>query len=292
MCGFCIESIQLKMLDCEKQGKRIPEIGEPSLVGAYLQEANDLLAGMDKVRNASRRKKVVPLHLIPSEVLVCRAIDILLGEGFNSPLYQKLLRSRSFQQAVADACSPEKYAALDALPPDFRITNLSCFYQPEFFFYPAASESLKKFKTFGIVRHECLELLRAYVRGRLREEWSMNQTTFTAGFRAVYASLALLGRFRSSKRLLWTIAEETPESPDLESYSLWLQHRAILQLHKHEGFAKIISRMAHLRSSLFWYLDLKIGLSTDQKEALRLQVMNLPGGDSVDNDFSIRTWLD
>jgi hypothetical protein len=50
--------------------------------------------------------------------------------------------------------------------------------------------------------------------------------------------------------------------------------------------------MTHLRSSLFWYLDLKVGLTMMQKEELRQQVMNLPGGDRVDNDFSLRSWLD
>lgn len=119
----------------------------------------------------------------------------------------------------------------------------------------------------------------------------MKGATFASGFRELYVSLALLGRFRSSKRLLWSIAEETPESPDLQGYSLWLQRRAVLLLYKHEGFEKIVARTKHLRASLFWYLDLKIGLTLAQKEILRTQVKSCPGGDMVDNDFSLLKWL-
>lgn len=113
----------------------------------------------------------------------------------------------------------------------------------------------------------------------------MNYATFATAFRSLYASLAILGRFRSSKRLLWNIAEETPASP--EGYTLWLQHLAILQLFRHEGFDKIVARTKHLRASLFWYLDLKVGLTLAQKKILRMQLKGCPGGDMIDNDFSL-----
>jgi hypothetical protein len=246
---------------------------------------------MNKIKAAAYRRKVVPLQTVTSEVLICRALDILLGEGCDSPLYQKLLCSKMFQRAVDDACSDEKLAALDALPPEFQLKHLSCLYQREFFLDPSYSRSLTTFKTFGEVRHECLDLLRTYIRGWVREEGTMNHANFATVFLALYASLALLGRFRSSKRLLWNIAGETPESPDLQGYSLWLQRRAVLLLNKHEGFEKIVARMQHLRASLFWYLDLKIGLTSEQKKILRSKVKDCPGRDSVDNDFSMLEWL-
>ncbi len=292
MCGYCTETIQLINLEREKKGKPVRELWEALIAGPYLQEAEDLLSALDKIRVAAYRKKVAPMQAMPSEALICRALDVLLTEGFDSPVYQKLLRSRIFQRAVDEACSSEKMTSLDLLPPEFRLKHLSCLYQLDFYLDPALSRDLTTFKTFGVIRHECLELLRAYIRGWVRKGVEMNHAAFTTAFRAIYASLALLGRFRSSKRLLWNIAEESPWSPDLEGYSLWLQHQAILQLHRREGFENIISRTAHLRASLFWYLDLKTGLTISQKELLKQHLLTLPRGDRVDNDFSLRKWLD
>lgn len=137
MCGYCTESALLTILQLEKHGKPVRELEESLVAGPYLQEADDLLTAMNKIKAAAYRKKVVPLQMIPSEVLICRSLDILLGEGFDSPLYQKLLRSRIFKRAVDHACSDGKLAALDALPPEFRLKNLSCLYQRAFYLDPA-----------------------------------------------------------------------------------------------------------------------------------------------------------
>lgn len=278
MCGLCLEQGILKML-CTKSASVAGSFIDAGAAGLYLQEAQNLEEALLLIKRKSRGRSVVTLHAAPEEEIVCRMLAVLMEQGFDAPLYQRLLADRWIRNNLVKSCSLMHGQTLDDARQPFAFL-----YDPDTFLQREKALSLRQPAHY---KAQCQQLVGSYLKGlthgveqpdKLERPW----------FRTLFFSLLLLGRYRASRKMLEHLVT-TPYNytPGLEGYDLWLQRQASARLLDMFGIQPFIDNISKIRPSLIRYLDLSKGLREGEVRQLRVAMAALPGGDVTDDFCSL-----
>lgn len=313
MCGWCFESFVKEVLEKERSNRILPEdCDEDWTAWFYLREANDFPLALERITQSMKRKKVVPLEYLSAETVLLRMLEILLQHGFSSPIYQRLIRRRLIRNLIVKACNMGlPSASVNALK-DNDCEPLAILYESDTYFSKNKASLLTRLAVFV---PPCRSLLNYYRKwwlhgeGLIRNDLSkrMEETgildpiedvaeaeheKFEFLLRALYFSILTIGQFAAGKNMLRVLAKEDPIGVPLFTGSdLWLQRTAALKLYDLIGFEAFCDYFEEFRDTLFYYIDLKRGLSDEQKSRLLELALQKPAGKQNDEFFCIEEWL-
>ena len=204
---------------------------------------------------------------------LCRGLELLFRRGFDSPSYQKLLENHLFHVALKEVCTPKSRKKFGSLSSEKGFSPLSLLYEQATY---ADSAMAKQLQLSADRKAEAGSLLQHYTRWWLlgqglkkdkqHEPTISSHRAFYSLFLAVWYSVVLLGAEPEGKQFLCQIVATNPGNPDFIAYDLWLQRKAMLSLFDREGLSGLGKEFWPARTSLFYYLDLKRGLTSKQKK--------------------------
>jgi len=309
MCGFCTERTVFDLL--EEEIKNSPGPSDDGLKAEfYLQEAEDPAKALTHIAQDIAPNKNVPLQLVDSETLLCKALELLICGSFESPKYQSLLSLNRYRHALGDASSAERRRNFENFAKELGVSRLGLLYKQETF---TTSEGAKRLQVIAPLKEDTLELLRFYIRWWLKGEGlekndlsqkleekgildpiedvkSEEKSDFQTIFRALWFSMNFLGQFPASRKIFKEIVTNNPAGiPFFDAHDLWLQRRAALLLYDNAGLAPFLEKGC--RSSLLYYLDLKRGFSTKELQEIKNASVRLSGTPFHDDYFDLQGWL-
>lgn len=314
MCGWCFESFVKEVLEKERSNRILLEdCDEDWTAWFYLREANDFPLALERISQSMKRKKVVPLEYLSAEVVLLRMLEILLQHGFSSPIYQRLIHRRLIRSLIVKACDMMRLhsASVNTLK-DNDCEPLAILYESDTYFSKNKARLLTQ---PAVLIPPCCSLLNYYRiwwlhgEGLMRNDLSrrMEETgildpledvadaeheKFEFLLRALYFSILMVGQFAAGKKMLSVLAKEDPVGvPIFTGNDLWLQRIAALKLYDLIGFEAFCEYFEEFRDTLFYYIDLKRGLSDEQKSRLLDLARQKPAGKQKDEFFSIEEYL-
>lgn len=295
MCGYCTEVIAFDIAAAEKRGGLLP-IDFFAGATQYLQSTNDLHATLERIKAVARSKNVAAVTLVDDEAIICRAIAILLVEGFASVQYRQLLKKPLFRKALFRCCSPKRRQQAERLASAGAFGALiDLLYRTETFTTSSGAQRLRQERLV----EECTKAVEWYIAWWLEDGTERNvkidpedYRAFRCVFRALFFSVTLLGRRNEAKLLLLRLVTTIPaRCPNFDALDLWLQRQAALGLFDMCGIGPFLEQLHRIRASLIYHLDLKRGLMAAQKAALLDVVRSRPEAAATDDYFSLSEWL-
>lgn len=272
MCGYCTEQIVFRTLEMEAGEDEAPI----DMFGGwthYLQATSDVSGALNRIVSAAQEENVSVEEVIDREALFCRAIELIVTEGFDGPSYQQLLGHEIFKAVLAGVgLSVGAIAVFDKFTIPFNA--LSLLYDSKTFL---DAENAGKLRDSCLWEADCLKVLNWYL-GWWLEEGEQQECkaddsdpshreyeSLGAIFRCLFFSLLFLGSKAVYQPILWKLVCTDPRGIPFDGLDLWLQRQAAVSLYDQEGIEPFLTRMHEIRGSLIYYLDLKRQLSAPQK---------------------------
>lgn len=295
MCGYCTEVIAYNVAAAEKRGA-LPPIDLFAGATQHLQSTNDLYVTLQRLKAVARSKNVAAVSLVDDEVIICRAIEILLDKGFDSAEYRQLLKNALFRKAIFRSCSLKRRQQAERLAAAGAFGALiDLLYRTETFTTSSGAQRLRQ----GPLLQHCTKAIEWYVAWWLDDGTERDteidpeeNSAFRSAFRALFYSVTFLGRHEEAKLLLLKIFTTIPaRCPNFDALDLWLQRQAAVGLFDMCGIDPFLEQLHRIRASLIYHLDLKRGLTAAQKAALLDVVRTRPEAAATDDYFSLSEWL-
>ena len=302
MCGYCIEGTALRILSSEMQGfLRVKPTWDAWECYFYLREAPDFPRALDRLRRSLARRREPFYSIVSHSVVLFRGLEILREDGFASPRYQQLLKKHLYREAVLAECAEEARASFEADTEGLAVNGLSILYESDAYLTGKHSEALKD----GLLTC-CGNLLEHYYSWWL--VWDDQTASDTVGYgvkrtlaedrrcsllsRAVYFSLLQAPGIPGGKDLLSRIAHQCPAGgPGMSDETLWLQRVAALKFYDLEAPEMFYQHLTSFRASIFEYIDIARGFTTDQKIQLLDEARLYPAEWTTDSLLNITEWL-
>jgi hypothetical protein len=279
MCGYCTELIAILALQPDHQDS--PSDSSPSMGDVYLQEVRDLPEAFRRLGANNTSKPYIAL------VIMCRAIDMLVREGFHSTTYQEMLRLPQFVSAISVACEECAKAALDDTDSRLNSHEFAWLADRNTYLTPGCFEQHCDLT----VQRSCIALLSEYVEWWLAggsvdrqyfdparidmgkesadKLYAIDYDLFDRRFPALWFSLNLVARQSPAESVMWDIAEKCPAGITLFSgLDLWLQRRAVLACYDQQGISYLLESVPKLRSELFQFLAAARAIKSEDKASL------------------------
>ena len=300
MCGWCFEGMALDILEKEIRGifpsKDIREgCGfEPDF---YLREASDFPTAFENLKRSMVRRRIVPLENLSSEIILFKAIEILVREGFQSAGYQRLMKQDLFRRIIIKGCGKELREKFIVEANEFDAEPFSILYDADTFLKEDCSRALGK---IAAMLPPCNRLLGHYYSwwlkgnglrkndlGQLMEETGIldplddvtadQHERFGILLRSIYFSILVAGKYMASKKVMLKLAKTYPAGvPLFEGYDLWLQRVAALNLYDLIGFENFLKLLPELRATHFYYINLMRGFTAAEKGQIRDEHQKYP----------------
>jgi hypothetical protein len=220
-----------------------------------------------------------------------RGTELLLTAEYGSPQYQRLLGDALFGQLLNGNCPPAD-SWLGSLPGWNRLNLLydSVTYTDQ--------EAASKLNDGGEFLLECEWILKWYSEwwldgeiGRREEMPSEEEVNMLrAVFRALFFSVARLSGHPPAKPILLDLVKKMPKGT-FDGLDLFLQRQGALALYKLSGLTPFLSNLDRVRASLLYHIDLKTGLTQQQKKRILQVVCERPEADQTDDFLTFTDWL-
>lgn len=299
MCGYCTESNALWDLENNASALDLTHLLSSVM---YLQEIDCLNELLERFNQEDLTKRAV------TRPVVCRAIEVLIVQGFESAAYQALVQQPQFQLAIAAAC--EKVAADQAVSdmnPHFQTEKLAWLLEKDTYFVPGCfarhHAETARHMGHGILRSyadwwlEGGSVLKENFDQTMKEEVPGPRQVITWAergllenrFPAIWYSLHCLSQSEEDKNLLWRIIQ-TPlsDTPYFDAFDLWLERRAALAYFDWYGIDPFLDAWPTVRTRLIQYLAAK---RVFKKEDRNRVIAKLTGHDDfIDEDFPPSDW--
>ncbi|QKE41988.1 MAG: hypothetical protein HO274_12275 [Ferrovum myxofaciens] len=279
MCGYCIEAFALDVLQVDVEDK------EPAqhlhAIRMRLQEEKDLPKGL----------RYIPESLLTDIgmglTVICRAIEILIKEGFASAQYQALLVDPAFKVLITTACNFSQSRILTPEQDIAPMQKLRWLYDSNIYFIVGGFAECDHVAN----RQACTEILELYKSDVLGPENQLHQnpeiiennTNFPMGrrhdenpnqqinlsgsdFALVWYSFLHATRHGYCPSLSWYIVTHEPKVAQLPfAFELWLQRRASSIHYDQYGITPFVQSCLSVREGVFKFLALdKIRNKSDQ----------------------------
>ena len=275
----------------------------------YLRETPDFISALDRLRRAQIQEFSVE---VPPIVILFRGLEVLLTKGFNSPEYQQLLKRPLYRNAIAASCSAEKRKEFESATEGLKVDHLGLLYDAETYFWAKRSRVLL---TITDLLPSCRNILKHFISWWLNDqELQVNdflamrektapmeplnevpdgeQSRFDLLSRALYFSILTVGGSAADKKTLLPVAQRSIAGVHcFNGVDLWLQRVAALKLYELEGFESLSKKVATLRSTYYYYIDLIRGFSLEQKQLLLDEVRRHPDANTTDYNICMSKWL-
>lgn len=274
MCGYCTEKILFSILERQRASciGRLDSVFECEY---FLQEEENFHVAVNAIAAEIGLPKISPNPGSSALTFLCRGLELLLRQGFDSPSYQKLLGNHHFRLALKEVCTSKSRKKFDGLSSEKGFSSLILLYEQATYTDGAMA---KRLQVSVDRKAEAKALLQHYIRwwllGHGLQKDKQHESTisifshraFYSLFLAVWYSVVLLGPEPEGKPFLCQIAATNPSNADFIAYDLWLQRKAMLLLFDREWLSGLGKGFWPGRASLLYYLDLKRGLTSKQKK--------------------------
>lgn len=292
MCGYCVEYSVLTLL---MEGVKRPTSNYPDDYFAWFQ-GGDLLEALE----------TPPEGCVDRVMVICRVLEILQAEGFDSTAYQALLQRPVFDLFIHGFCEEP---APDELT--LSLAGVEWLRSPETYLMPGVFEHVMR----GWVCDVGPSILGTYLNYRVLGQGlrhnDLNELMETTGVfdpindirYEVHETirwflpgiwLAMMSMDKEAPRwtLLWDLVMKTPEGiPLFEGLELWLQRRAAIKAYDVAGLTPFLEQLADIRAELLVNLMMHRRLSGSDLDRLTLALSRLPEGDLCSDYFSLMGFL-
>lgn len=300
MCGLCFERLPIEVAKSLVTGSELPttvlELG--ALEVAYLQEDPDLAKTFNKLTKNSKNE-IIDLQKTSAEpfdvyllqhLALCRIMETLIENGFQSDKYQRLLKS-SVALRMIRGCS--NFTPLFDGPLFSLETAWRTIFSPGFYLDEVISARILSNPT---LLSECQLVLQAYA-----DQWHPEFVTngqsqeipdyaqlrkFDHVFLSVYFSFLLVGKHYPTHSSIYKIVNQFPAMGGLDGpLDFWLQRKAAISLYKGSGLTNFWPFKLTVRSTLTYYLLITGVLDKKCKEQLTSAILN-SGQYDLNEDWS------
>jgi len=279
MCEYCTEFYVLQLLEREQQ-KNYSKIRSyrvsPLQDIYYLRECVDFVSAFKwyktKVSKIKEPMDEYDAEII-AEIILMRAMEICFEQGFNSPIYQRLLRNSLFMSFINMACSM-KEPICNFLKTSEDLGPLSILYNSDTYLKHDCSLQQQQLDHLLPACHRLLDDYQKScltdIKGNYYGRDAMPKSPIRDLFRALYYSIHMVGSYLSNKKVLWQLAYRDPNvGGDISGPHLWLGRVAVLKLFDFFGFCEFLKRFKYIRSLDLAYIGFKRGYNKEQKDLLR-----------------------
>ena len=153
MCGFCTEQLVFDVLKREIRNDP-PSLSDSLMAEFYLQEASAPLSALERIARDLPQSQHDPHQIVAPETLLCKAIELLVEGGFDSPEYQNFLGSPRFRDTLAEACSDEQRKKLQSVAEKFGVDRLEILYEESIF---TTADGTKRLQAIAYLKDEALD---------------------------------------------------------------------------------------------------------------------------------------
>ena len=284
MCGVCVEPAAIRIVAEEAQGPihekmNFNEIFQLDVI-FYLRETTNFMETFDWLRQGIGNEKITSVNRLPAEIIILRALEMRIEQGFNDPAYQKLLSQPLFRSLIRKVCGKKWQNDFTETTKGLELDPLSILYNADTFLKD--NKLLESMKIVDVLP-ACRRLLKHYhswwLKGETLGKNNCDDRTkvsdlnsvdrFDLLLRAIYFSVITIGNIKASKHILWELAHNRQAGGStFEANDLWLQRVASLKLYDMVGFDKFIKYFPDFRVTLFYYIGLRRGYTQTQKKLL------------------------
>jgi hypothetical protein len=313
MCGYCWEEgpvLEIVEAESHKQIDKIIEFegrlkeemispmgihGFPCLYSTpYLQESYEAKKGIkyccfDDINGHS-------------QAILCRTIEYLLKNGYDSDESQELLEMKSVQIAIEKECKDKLHANNQIkdsiLRPVFHPlydekTYLSKESWNHFIFnkkdLQCSCQSILQFFNDWWLQGKDLKtkdpdeyFVKYGILDPLNKRHGESHALFKLLYRCFFFSLLFLEKSDKNNILRYQLIKNDPFfTPDFEAFDLWLQRKAIVEQIEKNGIDNIIAHLSDIRPQLIYYAALKLNLTKKDKDTLTLSMRKIAKTESV-----------
>jgi hypothetical protein len=288
MCGICSESRLIGYVIDEFVHKKgfeeiKKEIGSLDL-NAFLQETSYLAEALNESLSFLEKKYHITHYgndIINSNTVVCRGIEILLTEGFNSAKYQEMLSHECYRWAIKQNCTPDRrnrFLNLNFSDPFAELYREETFLKDQWRnifkdseeFYRKSSQLLEFFIDWWFLGRDLktnpVDFKGTFCNLNPRHEESLR--LFHLIFPAVFLSVFHLSG-KKNNALIWKMLASNPcYVSDFEVMDLWLIRKAVEITVSRLGVEEIFQYLKEINEkvysqtiySLLDYVNAKLGI--------------------------------
>ncbi|UWZ79727.1 hypothetical protein L9S41_18910 [Geoalkalibacter halelectricus] len=201
MCGYCTEKIVFSILE-RQRANCIGQLDPVFECEYFLQEEENVPVALNAISAEMGQPKISPSPGSSALTFLCRGLELLLQQGFDSPSYQKLLGNHLFRVALKAVCSPKSRKKFCQLSSEKGFGSLSLLYEQATF---TDGDMAKRLQLSADRKAEAESLLQHYINWwllghGLQKDKQHESTisisshhTFYSLFLAVWYSVVLLG---------------------------------------------------------------------------------------------------
>ena len=293
MCGFCTEYQAIYALH-DGGNFRAPTESRQNYLDLYLQEVSDISSALRKFSVETVTKPWV------ASTILYRAIDLLITHGFDSEIYQDLLKQPKFIDAIPVACEAWAEAARSDVDIRFNSEEFTWLSDQDTYLVRGSFEQHVNESS----DHTCTSLLNDYIdwwlEGGSVAHQDLRQIFKDTGmldpiddiprserhllksrFITLWFAMLRTSRQSVSTEIIWKIITRGPSGvPDFDGLELWLQRRAALACYDKFGLAPFLSESQSIRAELFQYLVAARVIRNEEKNEV---LAVLSGRDFVHN---------
>ncbi|MBA3532282.1 MAG: hypothetical protein H0T73_10210 [Ardenticatenales bacterium] len=283
MCGYCTERIPIEIAEYQALGK-LEELQEredrrytdpmssyclQEYVGPakFFQDHEEYLWEDTKFYNEYFDEFVT----MPDRTIIfCRIIEIFIREGFQSEVYQYLLRNKALLPFVEYECKRNPVCG-NLIAPGSALMGL---FKAEQFFIEGVWEEITQLPTLV---DSCIELLRAYAdQHHLKPDFSgqpLESSVFSEILPYVFFSMMVVAKYNPQHDSVLGLIRTNPPPPLFDALDLWLQRRAALLIHEGTGLEPFLPFGKAARPVLLYYLLITHRLTADEREILKEAIL-------------------
>jgi hypothetical protein len=278
MCDYCNEKIAIEVADTETSGRSWnPELENMAFFKViHLQETKDFIAGFQSIKPTLERSRlIVPVkkdfrvswgHITCLQVVLCRVLDSLVNDGFDSETYLSCIVDETLLDIIRIQYQRSKDEPLLADLAELR----------DIFAPGVLSDKMELAEILSADSSfvsDCKVFFRRYIEWREREETDEIDDSYNAFFNIYpYAFLSMtivLKYFPGEKGVMRLIQNAAKVGRLFEGLDLWLQRKASVSLHEQSGLTPFLPYDEKVRPVLIYYLLVKGLLNSDEKRRLK-----------------------
>lgn len=278
MCDYCNEKIAIEVADAETLGRSLnPALNDMVFFKViYLQETKDFISAFQSQRaifdeavaivRGEKDFRILTEHMPGLQVSLCRMLDILVNDGFDSEIYQTCIVDATLLNIISIQHQRSNDEPLLADLADLQDTFASDVLSDE----TRLAEMLSEDSAFVA---DCKIFLSRYIKWQEKEQATDIDGSYNTFFNIYpYAFLSMvivLRYFPDEKSLTLLIQNEAKEGKLFEGLDLWLQRKTSIGLYKQSGLTAFLPYTKKVRPVLVYYLLVKGLLSADEKRKLK-----------------------
>lgn len=276
MCGECMEGNVINILEIEAERKEYRP--ENLLICFYLQETADLLKSVRRFASlAEIGKRLSPAFKDDvANIILCRMLETSTKSGFDSPVYQGLLKNKMVRDAIGHGCAHKVQERIKGLDLPFITGDMLKLYKASTFINREGWAGIENREELSSAAFQSLKYIEAWLkkhRGRRSDTTSPEtdeneRNKFRLLFRIFYMGILFAPNVEETWKSLYFISKHGSVYAGFDGLDLWLRRKAFERLVLDSPHFSLVPYDPKIPPILYLYVAIKLRISNEEKERL------------------------